>query len=138
MPAPVKLSMPFLTLDTVDFTCFCSGIHLLPEEDDTFATFCDPKGARWTLTLDLKMSIGTGSVDEALWGLGGPGAVVPFDFAYQNTAGPGTADNPHWTGEVTIPSWTPVDAGINEPTDITLEMELIEPPVRSPTVPPTP
>ena len=56
--------------------CFAKGIHLVPEEDDAAATFCDPLGYSWVLTIDLLQSVGADGLDEALWTLGGPGTVV--------------------------------------------------------------
>lgn len=131
---PVRLTDPFITMgvdDPVgppitvaqDLQCFCSGIHLMPEEDDAAATFCDPLGFQWVLTLDLKMSLGADSLDEALTALGGPGTVVPFEFAYRDTVA--AADNPHWSGEVRLTAVPVVDAGINEVTEVNLEMDVI-------------
>lgn len=132
-PKPVRLTNPFITLGTdsvgppvttaYDFECFSNGIHLTGEENDDLATFCDPQGYEWTLSLDLKMSLGAGSLDEAFQGLGGPGTIVPFEFAY--SADPASADNPHWTGEVRLPAVPIVDAGINEATSITVDMVVI-------------
>ena len=130
---PIRLTAPFIVLGTdsagppvtvaQDLTCFASGIHLMGEEDDALATFCDPLGYAWTLSLDLKMSLGPDSLDEALQALGGPGTIVPFEFAY--TGDPASATNPHWTGEVRLTAYPIVDAGINEPTEFTLEMDVI-------------
>lgn len=130
---PIRLTDPFITLgvddagppatSAADLQCFCSGIHLMPEEDDAAATFCDPLGFQWVLTLDLKMSLGPDSLDEALTALGGPGTVVPFDFAYRDE--PASASNPHWTGEVRLTAVPVVDAGINEVTEVNLEMDVI-------------
>jgi hypothetical protein len=130
---PIRLADPYITMgvDGVgppvttaqDLTCFCSGIHLVPENDDAAATFCDPLGFKWVLTLDLKMSLGTASLDEAWQSLGAPGTVVPFEFAYTKDAA--AVDNPHWTGEVRLPALTIVDAGINEVTEINIDMDVI-------------
>jgi hypothetical protein len=123
---PVRLTNPFITLgDTtpVDFECFSNGIHLTGEENDDLATFCDPQGYEYTLSLDLKMSLGAGSLDAAWDTLGGPGTVVPFEFAYTNAVA--SADNPHWTGEVRLAAIPIVDAGINEPTSFTVDMDII-------------
>jgi hypothetical protein len=130
---PIKLQDPWITLGTdsagppvtvsADLTCFSSGVHLVPEEDDAAATFCDPLGFAWVLTIDLKMSLGPDSLDEALTAIGGPGTVVPFEFAYRNEAA--SATNPHWTGEVRLVAYAIVDAGINEVTEINLEMDVI-------------
>jgi hypothetical protein len=132
-PKPIRLTDPFITLgadDTgppvttaIQFVCFSNGIHLTGEADDDLATFCDPDGFAYTLSLDLKMSLGTGSLDEAFTKLGGPGTIVPFEFAY--TTEPAAADNPHWSGRVRIPAIPIVDAGINEPTSFTIDMEVI-------------
>ena len=133
-PKPIRLTDPFIMLGVedavavpptvaVDFKCFCNGIHLTGEADDDLATFCDPDGFAYTLSLDLKMSLGVGSLDEAFETLGGPGTVVPFEFAY--TPAVASVDNPHWTGEVRIPAVPVVDAGINEPTSFTIDMEVI-------------
>lgn len=136
---PVRLVDPFITLTPdpdeavpgtpIDFTCFIAGIHLTGESDDDLATFCDPEGFAYTLTLDGKMSLGVGSLDEALQDLGGPGTVVGFEFAY--TKDPASADNPHWSGKVRIPAVPIVDAGINEPSDIPMEMAVIGDVLRS-------
>lgn len=130
---PVRLTDPFITLgvDGVgppvttahDMQCFSNGIHLTGEADTDLATFCDPEGFAYTLTLDLKMSLGAGSLDEALEALGGPGTVVPFEFAY--TSDPASPDNPHWTGTCRLPAVPVVDAGINEPTSFSMEMPVI-------------
>lgn len=124
---PVRLVDPWITLGTdpsvVTFKCFSHGIHLVPEEDDALATFCNPQGFRWVLSLDLLMSLGTGSLDEALESLGPPGTIVPFEFAYKD--GAAAVDNPHWTGEVRLAPWPIVDAEVNEPSDFTLEMDVI-------------
>lgn len=126
---PVRLVDPFITLGgpttppPVDFTCFIAGIHLTGDTDDDLATFCDPNGFAYTLTLDGKMSLGADGLEEALQGLGGPGTVVPFEFAY--TKDPASVDNPHWTGKVRIPAYNIVDAGINEASDVPLEMTVI-------------
>ena len=130
---PIRLTDPWIVLgvDSVgppvttaaDLTCFSSGIHLMPEEDDAAATFCDPLGFVWKLTIDLKMSVGPDSLDEALTSIGGPGTVVPFEFAYRNA--PAAADNPHWTGEVRLVAYAIVDSGINEVTEVNLEMDVI-------------
>lgn len=131
---PIRLTDPFITLGVdaptgtpptvaADLKCFASGVHLMPEEDDAAATFCDPLGFTWVLTLDLKFSVGDDSLDEALASLGGPGTVVPFDFAYRDAAA--SASNPHWTGEVRLVAYPIVDAGINEVTEINLEMDVI-------------
>lgn len=132
-PRPIRLTDPFITLGetlvgppattAVEFECFSNGIHLTGESDDDLATFCDPDGFAYTLSLDLKMSLGVGSLDEAFQTLGGPGTVVPFEFAYTKDAA--SADNPHWSGKVRIPAIPVVDAGINEPTSFTVDMEII-------------
>jgi hypothetical protein len=132
-PKPIRLTDPFITLgeDTtgppatsaIQFVCFSNGIHLTGEADDDLATFCDPDGFAYTLSLDLKMSLGAGSLDEAFTKLGGPGTIVPFEFAY--TTDPAADDNPHWSGRVRIPAIPIVDAGINEPTSFTIDMEVI-------------
>ena len=140
---PEKLVDPHITLvaeggtTPVEFKCFARGIHLVPEEDDAAATFCDPLGYSWLLTLDLLQSVGAGSLDEALWGLGGPGTVVTFDFAYYDDAvTPPGIENPHWSGNARLSAWSPVDAGINEPTEINLEMTVIGDVTRTPAVVP--
>lgn len=69
------------------------------------------------------MSLGPDSLDEALSAIGGPGTVVPFEFAY--TPDPASVSNPHWTGRVRLVAYPIVDAGINEPTEFTLEMDVI-------------
>jgi hypothetical protein len=107
----------------IEFVCFSNGIHLTGEPDDDLATFCDPDGFAYTLSLDLKMSLGTDSLDQAFITLGGPGTVVPFEFSY--TTDPAAADNPVWSGKVRIPAIPIVDAGINEPTSFTIDMEVI-------------
>lgn len=132
-PKPIRLTDPFITLGTASvgppvtvaysFQCFSNGIHLTGEADDNLATFCDPEGFAYTLSLDLKMSLGTESLDEALTGLGGPGTVVPFEFAY--TGDPAAIDNPHWSGTVRLPAIPIVDAGINEATSFTLDMSVV-------------
>lgn len=132
-PKPIRLTDPFITLgvDGVgppvttahSFQCFSNGIHLTGEADDDLATFCDPEGFAYTLSLDLKMSLGAESLDEAFTALGGPGTVVPFEFAY--TSDVASADNPHWTGEVRLPAIPIVDAGINEATSFTIDMAVI-------------
>lgn len=107
----------------VDLTCFARGIHLTGEADDDLATFCDPEGFAYTLTIDFLMSLGPESLDEALQEIGGPGTVVPFEFAY--TKDDASPANPHWSGRVRIPAIPIVDAGINEPTNFSLEMATI-------------
>ena len=85
----------------------------------TLQRFAIPTDLHMTAYTRSKMSLGSESLDEALWALGGPGTVVPFEFAYTN-ADPHTAANPHWTGtrfgRLAIPI---VDAGINETTKST-------------------
>lgn len=126
---PIRLTNPFIQLGgpttppPVDFECFANGIHLTGEENDDLATFCDPQGYEYTLSLDLKMSLGAGSLDAAFDGLGGPGTVVAFEFAYTDAAA--SADNPHWSGQVRIPAIPIVDAGINEPTSFTIDMAIV-------------
>lgn len=132
-PRPIRLTDPFITLANpdatptpvlpIDFECFSNGIHLTGEEDDDLATFCDPNGFAYTLSLDLKMSLGTDSLDAAVNALGGPGTVVAFEFAY--TGDPAAADNPHWTGKVRLPAFPVVDAGINEATSFTVDMPVV-------------
>lgn len=132
-PKPIRLTDPFITLGTDSvgppvttahsFQCFSNGIHITGEADDNLATFCDPEGFAYTLSLDLKMSLGAESLDEAFEALGGPGTVVPFEFAY--TGDVASADNPHWTGKVRIPAVPIVDAGINEATSFTIDMSVI-------------
>lgn len=131
-PRPIRLTDPFITLANpdatppvvaIDFECFSNGIHLTGEEDDDLATFCDPNGFAYTLSLDLKMSLGTDSLDAAVNSLGGPGTVVEFEFAY--TGDPAAADNPHWSGRVRLPAFPVVDAGINEATSFTVDMPVV-------------
>jgi hypothetical protein len=133
-PKPIRLTDPFITLGTDDaiavppttahsFQCFSNGIHLTGEANDDLSTFCDPEGFAYTLSLDLKMSLGAESLDAAFTALGGPGTVVPFEFAY--TGDPASADNPHWSGDVRIPAIPVVDAGINEATSFTIDMPVI-------------
>lgn len=132
-PKPVRLTDPFITLGedsvgppattAIQFVCFSNGIHLTGEPDDELATFCDPDGFAYTLSLDLKMSLGVDSLDQAFITLGGPGTVVPFEFAYTDDVA--SIDNPHWSGRVRIPAIPIVDAGINEPTSFTIDMEVI-------------
>lgn len=134
---PERLTDPNITLSNgttdVQLKCYARGIHLVPEEDDAAATFCDPLGFSWVLTVDLLQSVGTDGLDEALWSLGGPGTVVEFDFSYYDDAitPPGVA-NPHWTGNARLVAWAPVDAGINETTEINLEMDVIGDVTRTP------
>lgn len=127
---PIKLVDPFLTLSTtgaspvtVELTCYAKGIHLMGEEDDAMATFCDPLGYSWMLSVDLLQSLGATGLEEKLWSLGGPGTVVAFEFAYTDDVA--SVDNPHWSGECRLTAWPVVDAGINEPTEFTLEMDII-------------
>lgn len=127
---PIKLVDPFLTLSTkgttpvtVELTCYAKGIHLMGEEDDAMATFCDPLGYSWTLNVDLLQSLGATGLEEKLWSLGGPGTVIDFEFAY--TPDVASVDNPHWSGSCRLSAWPVVDAGINEPTEFTLEMDVI-------------
>jgi len=127
---PVRLVKPFITLTstgttpvTVDLTCFARGVHLMGEEDDALATFCDPLGLAWILTIDLLQSLGAEGLEEALSSLGAPGDVLGFEFAYTDDVA--SIDNPHWSGEVLLVAWPVVDAGINEPTEINLEMDVI-------------
>lgn len=132
-PKPIRLTDPFIVLGAdsvgppvttaIEFVCFSNGIHLTGEPDDELATFCDPDGFAYTLSLDLKMSLGADSLDQAFITLGGPGTVVPFEFAYAH--GDASIDNPHWSGKVRIPAIPIVDAGINEPTSFTIDMEVI-------------
>lgn len=141
---PIKLVDPYIVLGTdepvgppitvaVDLTCFAKGIHLMGEQNDALATFCDPLGYDWKLSIDLLMSLGVDSLDEALNSLGGPGTVVAFEFAYADAAA--SASNPHWTGDVRLTAWPIVDAGINEPTEFTLEMDVIGEVTRTPAIP---
>lgn len=137
---PVKLTDPFIVLGTdsvgppvtvaVDLTCFAKGVHLMGEEDDALATFCDPQGYSWVLGIDLLMSLGADGLETKLLSLGGPGTVVAFEFAYRDEVA--SEDNPHWTGEVRLAAWPVVDAGINEPTEFTLEMDVIGEVTREP------
>lgn len=124
---PIRLIDPWIKLGesatAVDFKCFSNGIHLTGENDDDLATFCDPQGFAYTLSLDLKMSLGVDSLDAAFETLGGPGTVVAFEFAYKDDVA--SVDNPHWSGEVRLPAIPIVDAGINEPTSFTVDMEVI-------------
>lgn len=126
---PIRLIDPFIKLGgpttppAVDMKCYCKGIHLMGEEDDALVTFCDPLGYKWILSLDLLMSLGADGLDEALTSLGGPGTVVPFEFAYTND--PASADNPHWSGQCRLVAYPIVDAGVNEPTEFTMEMDII-------------
>lgn len=139
-PKPKRLSDPFIVLGEDNagppvtvaqvFKCFSNGIHLVGEEDDELATFCDPQGYAYTLSLDLKMSLGAESLDEALQSLGGPGTVVPFEFAYEDDVA--SAENPHWSGKCRLPAVPIVDAGINEPTSFTMEMPVIGEITRTP------
>jgi hypothetical protein len=132
-PKPVRLTDPLITLGedsvgppattAIQFVCFSNGIHLTGDADDELATFCDPEGFAYTLSLDLKMSLGPESLDAAFETLGGAGTVLPFEFAY--TADPPSASNPHWSGKVRLPAIPIVDAGINEPTSFTIDMEVI-------------
>lgn len=134
---PIRLADPFVKLGTgstlKDMKCFAKGIHLVPEEDDASATFCDPLGYQWVLTLDLLMSVGPESADDALWAVGGPGAVIPWEFAYTNAVA--SATNPHWSGTARLSAWSVVDAGINETTEINLELSVIGDVTRSPVAP---
>lgn len=131
---PIKLVDPFITLggdpdasptpiEPQQLTCFAKGVHLMGEEDDALATFCDPLGYSWKLTLDLLMSYGPDSLDEALQAIGPPGTVVPFEFSY--TPDPASVSNPHWSGKVRVTAAPIVDAGINEPTEFSMEMDTI-------------
>lgn len=126
---PVRLANPWIRLGTTatpttDMKCFARGIHLTPEADDSLATFCDPTGYAWTLTIDFLMSLGaTESFEAAMTTLGGAGTVVFFEFAYSDVAA--SAANPHWKGQVRLVPAPIVDAGINEPTEFSLEMPVI-------------
>ena len=129
---PIKLIDPWIELGgdvgppvvpLVDMKCFAKGIHLMGEEDDALVTFCDPLGYSWILTLDLLMSVGVDSCDEALQSLGGPGTTVSFEFAYVD--GPASAENPHWSGRVMLTAYPIVDAQVNEPTEFELTMDVI-------------
>lgn len=138
---PAKLTYPYLVLTnqettpvSVDLTCFARGVHITPENDDAFATFCDQLGTVWSITIDLLQSLGATGLDEALWSLGGPGTKVDIEFAYvkEGATQVGSVDNPIWSGEALLSAWSVVDAGINEPTEINLEMEFIGPLTRDP------
>lgn len=138
-PRPIKLVDPWIRLGgdagppvipEVDLKCFAKGVHLMGEEDDALVTFCDPLGYSWSLSVDLLMSLGPDSVDEALNSLGGPGTVVSFEFAYTNDAA--SEANPHWSGRCRLTAWPIVDAQVNEPTEFTLEMDIIGDIVRDP------
>ena len=129
---PIKLIDPWIILGgdagppvipEVDMKCFAKGIHLMGEEDDALVTFCDPLGYSWSLTLDLLMSVGAGSCDEALTSLGGPGTVVSFEFAYVDAAA--SAENPHWSGTCMLVAYPIVDAQVNEPTEFEYSMDVI-------------
>lgn len=134
---PVRLIKPFIELTnpdtipvTVNLTCFARGLHLMGDEDDALATFCDPLGYAWALTVDLLQSLGAEGLEEALLSLGGPGTILDFDIAYAE--GASSIDNPHWTGQCRMTAVPIVDAGIDEPTEINLEMDVIGEIVREP------
>lgn len=132
---PIKLIDPWIKLGeddaiavpptvAVDLKCYAKGVHLMGEEDDAVATFCDPLGYTWQLSVDLLMSLGDTGLDTALQSLGGPGTIIPFEFAYVDDVA--SADNPHWSGRCRLTAWPIVDAGINEPTEFTLgPMDII-------------
>lgn len=142
MPTPraVRMVDPVITFTgagttptPVELKCFARGVHLTPESDDAAATFCDPLGYSWVLTIDLLQSLGAEGLDAALWKLGGPGTVVEWEFAYvDDGTTPATEDNPHWSGTARLTAWAVVDAGINEPTEINLEMDVIGDVTRDP------
>ena len=139
---PVRLIKPFIELTnpdiagappvpvTVNLTCFARGLHLMGDEDDALATFCDPLGYAWALTVDLLQSLGAEGLEEALLSLGGPGTILDFDIAYSEAVA--SVDNPHWTGQCRMTAVPIVDAGIDEPTEINLEMDVIGEIVREP------
>lgn len=144
---PIRLTYPYITLTkpevvdppsaavTVDLTCYARGVHLMGDEDGALATFCDPLGYAWKLTLDLLQSLGADGLDTLLWSLGGPGTLLEFEFAYiKDDVTPAVASNPHWTGTCRMTAWPIVDAGIDEPTEINLEMDIIGEVVRDPAV----
>ena len=141
---PERLTDPNITLTgagttptPVQLKCYAKGIHLTPESDDAAATFCDPLGYAWKLTLDVLQSVGADGLDEALWSLGGPGTVVDFDFSYyDDSITPPGIENPHWTGSCRLSAWAVVDAGINETSEINLEMDVIGDVARLPVVAP--
>ena len=127
---PIRLTNPFITLSndealpvTVDLTCYAKGVHLTPEEDDAAATFCDPLGYMWVLTIDLLQSLGAEGLHTLLNSLGGPGTLITFDVAFNGDVA--SVDNPHWTGQTRLSAWALIDAGINETTEINLEMDVI-------------
>lgn len=136
---PIRLTNPFITFTntetvpvTVDLTCYARGVHLVGENDDAAATFCDPLGFMYVLTVDLLQSLGADGLHALLTSLGGPGTLIEWEFAFSSAVA--SADNPHWSGESRLPAWSIVDAGINEVTEINLEMDVIgdvleEPPV---------
>ena len=134
---PIKLVNPFITFTnnettpvTINLTCYARGVHLVPEADDASATFCDPLGFSWMLTVDLLQSLGAEGLEELLSSLGGPGTLITWEFAYTDDVA--SVDNPHWTGEARLPAWSVVDAGINEPTEINLELTTIGDVVKAP------
>lgn len=131
---PHRLINPFLTIGGMDLTCFASGIHILGDEDDSLATFCDPLGYAWALSVDFKLSYGANSLDTALSQLGGPGSVLPF--VYSPGPGAATEENPHFSGTIRLTAWPVVDAELNSPTEFTMEMPIIGDIVRDPVIDP--
>lgn len=125
---PIRLTNPTLLLGASDVTCFARRIKLAPEEDSALATFCDPNGYAWVMAIDFLVSFGAESLDAALTAAGLPGTVVAFDFSYTEEVA--SATNPHWTGEVRLTPIPIVDAGINEPTEFTMEMDVVGEPLK--------
>lgn len=135
---PIRLTNPFIQLSNdepttpvvVDLTCYARGVHLVGEDDDAAATFCDPLGFMYVLTIDLLQSLGADGLHGLLTSLGGPGTLVTWEFAFTPDAE--SVDNPHWSGSSRLPAWAIVDAGINETTEINLEMDVIGDVVETP------
>ena len=135
---PYIARRPQLTLDTtVELDCHMREVRLTPDDSEIdTAVFCSP-GRRavgktdWTLEMVVLQSFGDGSTTEGLYDQLAPLSKTNVTYLLETDklAGP-DEENPHFTGNLFVPSIPVLDATISEKSEFTLTFAVSEDPTK--------
>ena len=121
--AKYKQSNPSFQLAANELNASGRRFAIRAEEDTDGATFTAPFGERWVAEIEIFQEFGVAGIEETLRPL--VNTIVALEYSPDAAAGV-SADNPTITGQVRVPPFTLVDAGIREFTALTITMEFEE------------
>lgn len=130
-PVPHFMTKPLLVIGpsatpVMEIECAANNIEVVPDQDENeYDTFCGTYATygpeKWTITMTVLQSFGV----DGVWTKLRPvvGTVQPFEIR-PDAPDPRSIDNPAMTGTATVKAFPFLSGGVNEPSEIDIELKV--------------